>query len=33
MVDRGRYAVARRRETIDQLLQGELTHPFAPKVP
>jgi diaminopimelate decarboxylase len=33
IVDRRRYAVARRRETIDELLQGESAHPFAPKVP
>lgn len=33
LVDRGRFAVARPRESIDHLLAGEVLHPFAPKAP
>jgi diaminopimelate decarboxylase len=33
LVDRGRFAVARPRERLDQLLDGEVLHPFAPKAP
>jgi diaminopimelate decarboxylase len=33
LLDRGRYAIARARETIDHLLLGEVLHPFEPRKP